>query len=177
MNLVSTRLRGLHIVELELVGDERGFFARTFCSNEFAMMGLKTTFVQCNISFNLKRGTLRGMHFQTVPHEEAKLVRCTRGAIYDVVIDIRPESTTFKQWFGITLSADQPKLLYIPEGFAHGFLTLDDNTEVSYQMSEYYYPEYARGIRYNDPTIGIVWPEMLITNISKRDLSYNDFNK
>lgn len=154
--------------------DQRGFFARTYCEREFESHKLNSHFVQCNISFNKLRGTLRGMHFQTRPHEEAKLIRCTRGAIYDVIIDLRPESATFKQYFSAVLSAENGKMLYVPGGFAHGFQTLEDNAEVFYQMSQFYAPEHARGVRWNDPAFGIAWPadERIILD---RDKSYPDF--
>lgn len=176
MKFTETKLRGAYIVELETINDERGFFARSWCEKEFAEHGLNSKLVQCNISFNQKKGTLRGMHYQAKPYEEAKLVRCTQGAIYDVIIDIRQDSPTFKQWLGIELTAENRQMLYIPEGFAHGFQTLVDNTEVFYQMSEFYYAESARGIRWGDPQIGIKW---LITDnliISEKDQSYEMFD-
>lgn len=167
----ETQLKGAYVIELELLKDERGFFSRSFCVKEFAEYGLNPRVVQCNISFNKLKGTLRGMHYQIAPCEEAKLVRCTKGAIYDVIIDLRPQSMTFKQWVAIELTSDNHKMLYIPEGFAHGFQVLEDNTEVFYQMSEFYQPEYAKGIRWDDPLFGIIWP---LSNpiISERDCSY-----
>lgn len=170
----ETNLKGAFIIEIEPLQDDRGFLARSFCQEEFALHQLKYNFLQCNISFNKKKGTLRGMHYQTAPHEEAKLVRCTKGVIYDVIIDIRPNSTTFKEWIGIELRADSYRMLYIPEGFAHGFQTLEDNTEVFYQMSEFYHPECARGIRWNEPTFGIKWPDD-DRIISAKDCQYADF--
>jgi dTDP-4-dehydrorhamnose 3,5-epimerase len=155
----ATKLEGAILIEPERREDERGYFARTFCEREFAEHGLCSRFVQCNTSFNRRKGTLRGMHFQAAPHEEAKLVSCTRGAIYDVIIDLRPDSPTLHQHISETLSPDNGKMLYIPEGFAHGFQTLVDDTEVFYQMSEFYYPESARGVRWNDPAFQIEWPE------------------
>jgi dTDP-4-dehydrorhamnose 3,5-epimerase len=154
--------------------DRRGYFARTYCQQEFASHGLNSSFVQCNVSFNSLKGTLRGMHFQAAPYEEAKLIRCTRGAIYDVIIDLRLGSPTFKQHFTIALSAENGKMLYVPEGFAHGFQTLEDNTEVFYQMSQFYTADQARGVRWNDPAFGIEWPadERIIL---ERDQSYPDF--
>lgn len=175
MILQETKLIGAYLIETEPLTDDRGFFARTFCEQEFAAKGLKTHFVQCNISFNHKKGTLRGMHYQIAPYPEAKLVRCTKGAIYDVIIDIRPDSPTFKQWIAADLTADNRRQLYIPEGFAHGFQTLEDNSEVFYQMAEFYHPESARGIRWNDPAFGIKWPPADHRIISPRDSAYEDF--
>lgn len=174
MKFTETELKGAYIVELEPIQDERGFFCRSWCQKEFSERGLTSNLVQCNISFNLKKGTLRGMHYQAKPHEEAKLVRCTMGAIYDVIIDIRPESLTFKQWVAVELTPENRKMLYIPEGFAHGFQTLEDNTEVFYQMSEFYHPESARGLRWNDPAFGIKWEIENLTTSSK-DKSYKDY--
>lgn len=174
MIFTETKLKGAFIIEPERLDDERGFFARTWCQREFEARGLNTRLVQCNISFNKKKGTLRGMHYQAKPYEEAKLVRCTLGAIYDVIIDLYPDSPTFKQWVAVELNAENRKMFYIPEGMAHGFQTLADNTEVFYQMSEFYYPDYARGIRWNDPSFGIEWPIKQII-ISSRDKSYPIF--
>jgi len=154
--------------------DERGFFARSWCEREFVQQGLNPKLMQCNISFNPLKGTLRGVHYQADPHGEAKLVRCTSGAIFDVAIDLRPESPTFKNWIGEVLSGENRKMLYIPEGCAHGFLTLRDDTEVFYQMSEFHYPESARGVRWNDPLFAISWPEP-VQVISERDRTYADF--
>ena len=154
----QTPLKGAYIIELERIEDERGFFARSWCAREFEEYGLNPNLVQCNVSFNKKKGTLRGMHYQATPHEEAKLVRCTSGALYDVIIDLRPDSRTFKQWFSVELTEDNRKTLYIPGGFAHGSQTIEDETEVFYQMSELYHPESARGVRYDDPAFGISWP-------------------
>jgi len=162
------------VIELEKHADSRGFFARTYCEREFEAHGLKSRYMQCNISFNKRKGTLRGMHFQTAPYEEAKLVRCTRGAIYDVIIDLRPAALTFKEHLAVVLSAESGKMLYVPEGFAHGFQTLEDDTEVFYQMSQFYAPEHGRGIRWNDPAFGIEWPEQERI-ILERDESYADF--
>jgi len=154
--------------------DRRGYFARTYCEHEFTSHGLKSGFVQCSVSFNKIKGTLRGMHFQAEPYGEAKVIRCTRGAIYDVIIDLRLGSPTFKQHFTIVLSAENGTMLYVPEGFAHGFQTLEDNTEVFYQMSQFYTPDHARGVRWNDPAFGIEWPEDE-RMILERDQSYPDF--
>ena len=175
MKFTETQLKGAYIIEPELLTDERGFFARSWCQKEFIEFGLNPNLVQCNISFNHKKGTLRGMHYQAKPHEEAKLVRCTMGAIYDVIIDLRPESSTFKQWVAVELTAENRKMLYIAEGIAHGFQTLEDNTEVFYQMSEFYYPESATGVRWNDPAFGIEWPSTQEVIISDKDQSYPDF--
>jgi dTDP-4-dehydrorhamnose 3,5-epimerase len=158
MIFTETTLKDAFVIEPERREDERGFFARTFCQREFEAHGLNPCFVQCNISFNKRRGTLRGMHFQTSPYEEAKLVRCTRGAMYDVIIDLRPASATFKKYFAAVLSAANGKMLYVPEGFAHGFQTLEDETEVLYQISQFYAPEHARGVLWNDAAFGIDWP-------------------
>lgn len=174
MFLKDIKLKGAFIIEPERLEDERGFFARTWCKREFENHGLNTNVVQCNTSFNKKKGTLRGMHYQTAPHAEVKLVKCTRGSIYDVIIDLRPDSDTYKEWFAVELSSDNHKMLYIPENFAHGFLTLENNTEVNYQMSEFYYSECASGIRWNDPAFSITWP-MDIMVISDRDRRYHDF--
>ncbi len=154
--------------------DERGFFARSWCQREFDQQGLNSHLVQCNISYNPKKHTMRGMHYQVEPFAEAKLVRCVKGSIYDVVIDLRPESATFKQWTGLTLTAANRQMLYIPEGCAHGFLTLEDQTEVFYQMSEFYQADSARGVRWDDPAFGIQWPAAPEL-ISERDRTYPDF--
>ena len=154
----ETRLAGAWVIEPECMEDERGFFARTWCRREFAERGLSTEVAQCSISHNRKKGTLRGMHYQAPPHAEVRLVRCTRGAIYDVIIDLRPGSPTYRRWIAEELTAGNRRMLYIPQGFAHGFQTLVDDTEVFYQMSEFYHPESARGIRWDDPAIGINWP-------------------
>ena len=174
MKFLPTRLRDAWIIEPERLQDERGFFARTFCQDEFAAHGLKPRFVQCNVSFNASKGVLRGMHYQDKPHEEAKLVRCTRGAIFDVIIDIRRDAPTFGQWLGVELTADNRTMLYIPEGIAHGFQSVEDDSEVFYQMSEMYRPESTRGIRWNDPVFAIRWP-LADPNISARDAGYPDF--
>jgi dTDP-4-dehydrorhamnose 3,5-epimerase len=171
MIFTETKLRGAYIVEPELLEDERGFFARTWSREDFDARGLDSNLVQCNSSFNKQRGTLRGMHYQTAPHEEVKLVRCTAGAIYDVIIDLREDSPTRSQWHGVELSASNRLMVYIPKGFAHGFQTLADETEVFYQVSEYYHPESARGVRWDDPTFGIDWP-LGISVVSERDRAH-----
>lgn len=174
MIFTETKLAGAFVIEVEKIEDERGFFARTFDREEFASHGLNPNLAQCNVSFNKKKGTLRGMHFQAAPHEEAKLVRCTRGAMYDAIIDLRPESPTFRQWTSAELTAENRRMLYIPEGFAHGFQTLEDDTEVFYQMSEFFHPESGRGVRFDDPSFGVEWPpgEKVI---SEKDRKYPDF--
>ena len=173
MKFIGTGLEGAFIIEPERLEDERGFFARVFCEHEFAAHGLETRFVQCSISFNRCKGTLRGMHYQAPPHEEAKLVRCTMGAIHDVIVDLRPASATFRHWAGIELRAERHEAIYIPVGFAHGFLTLIDDSEVFYQMSEFFHSECAVGVRWNDPAFGIDWPAE-IQFISERDRGYQD---
>jgi dTDP-4-dehydrorhamnose 3,5-epimerase len=174
MKFTETRLTGAYLIELEPLSDERGFFARSWCQKEFQAYGLNPKLVQCNISFNQKKGTLRGMHYQVAPHQEAKLVRCTRGAIYDVILDLRPDSETFKKWVAIDLTAENRRMLYIPEGLAHGFQTLEEETEVFYQMSEFYYPECARGVRGDDRAFQIDWPEDRRI-ISVKDSQYPDY--
>ncbi len=174
MIFTKTKFHEAFIIEPEPLEDERGFFARSFCEKEFEKHGLNPRIVQCSISFNKKKGTLRGIHYQVFPHQEAKLVSCIRGAIYDIIIDLRPDSPTFKHWLAVELTADNHRMLYVPEGVAHGFQTLVDNTEVLYQMFEFYYPECERGVRWNDPAIGIQWPfENCI--VSPKDQQYSDF--
>jgi len=170
----STPLPGAAVVDLERREDERGFFARSFCQREFEAQGLETTVAQCNVSFNRRRGTLRGMHWQAAPHGEAKLVRVTRGALWDVIVDLRPESATYCRWFGVELSAENHRALYIPRGFAHGFQTLVDDVEVFYQMSTSYVPDAQRGVRWDDPAFGIEWP-ILPPFLSERDATYPDY--
>ena len=170
MKFIETRLKGAFIIEPERLEDERGFFARTFCQKEFEAHGLNRKVAQCNISYNKHKGTLRGMHYQAAPMAEAKLVRCTRGAIYDVIIDMRHESPTYCKWLAEELNAENSKMIYIPEGFAHGFQTLEDDTEVFYQMSEFYSPEHARGVRWDDPIFGIEW------HLNTKIISENDQN-
>lgn len=174
MIFTETRLKGAFIIDIDPHEDERGFFARSWCEKEFKQHGLNPRLAQCNISFNKKRGTLRGMHYQAEPFPEAKLVRCTMGAVYDVVIDLRSGSPTFRQWAAVELTAENRRALYIPEGLAHGFQTLVDNTEVLYQMGEFFHPECARGVRWNDPAFAVEWPRD-ISIISSRDQGYLDF--
>ncbi len=170
----ETALRGAYIIDLEKIRDERGFFARAWCRREFEAAGLTARIVQTNVSYSAKRGTLRGMHYQAPPHAEAKLIRCTRGAIYDVIVDLRADSPTYRQWIGVELAADDHRMLFVPENFAHGFLTLSDDVEVTYQVSEFYTPGAERGIRWNDPAIGIEWP-MEPTVMSRKDMSWPDY--
>jgi dTDP-4-dehydrorhamnose 3,5-epimerase len=175
MTFTETRLEGAFIIEPERLEDERGFFARTWCQREFEAHGLTARMAQCSISFNQKRGTLRGIHYQAAPHEEVKVVRCTMGAIYDVIIDLRKNSPTFRQWVSLELTAENRMALYIPEGFAHGFQTLEDNAEVFYQMSEFYHPEASMGVRWDDPAFNIRWPQADHRIISQADREYGDF--
>jgi dTDP-4-dehydrorhamnose 3,5-epimerase len=175
MIFTQTPLLGAYSIDVEKHADDRGFFGRSWCINEFNDNGLSTKMAQCNISLNYKKGTLRGMHFQTAPFMEAKLVRCTRGAMYDVIIDMRKESKTFLKWFGAELTSENYRMLYVPERFAHGFQTLEDNTEVFYQIAEVYSPTHARGVRWNDPAFGITWP-LPVSTMSERDSTYPDFN-
>lgn len=171
----ETKLRGSFIIELERLEDQRGFFARGWCKKEFEFQGLEPSLVQANISMNKKRGTLRGMHYQISPYEEIKLIRCTRGSVYDVIVDLRKGSFTYKQWIGVKLTSDNYKMLYIPRGFAHGYQTLEDNTELFYHVSEFYNPAVERGVRYNDPAFTISWP-LEVQGISHKDISWPDFN-
>jgi dTDP-4-dehydrorhamnose 3,5-epimerase len=173
MIFTETEIKGAYLIEPEFLNDERGFFTRSFCKEEFQKYGLETDIVQCNISYNKKKGTLRGMHYQVPPFEEAKIVSCTKGSIYDVVVDLRRDSATYRNWYGVELSADSYRMLFIPKGCAHGFQTLEDNCVVFYQMGEYYHPEYSRGIQWNDPAIGIVWP-IPAGIISVKDQRYVD---
>lgn len=169
MRFVPTPIPGAFVIELEPIVDERGFFARSWCATEFAAHGLNPRLVQCSVSFNKRRGTLRGMHYQVKPHEEAKLVRCTMGAIYDVLVDLRPASAGYRKWFAVELSVANRRMVYCPEGVAHGFQTLTDDAEVFYQMSELHHPESARGLRWDDPAFGIEWPFAETRNISPAD--------
>ena len=171
MIFTQTQLKDAFIIELEPRQDQRGFFARTFCAKEFAEIGLKPTVAQCNLSFNYKQGTLRGMHYQTAPATETKLVRCTQGAIYDVIIDMRPDSPTYLRHIGVELTAANRRALYVPEMFAHGYQTLTEAAEVMYQVGEFYTPGYERGLRYDDPAFGIAWP-MAVTEISAKDAAW-----
>ncbi len=174
MNFSETNLSGAFLIEPAQFYDERGSFGVLWSEEEFRTRGMNAHVVQYNCSYNKRKGTLRGMHFQIKPHEEAKLVRCTAGAIYDVIVDLRRDSPTFCKWLGVELSANNRQLLYVPEGFAHGYQTLADGSEVSYLISESYHPESARGVRWDDPAFGIEWPEQ-VTVIAERDASYPDF--
>jgi dTDP-4-dehydrorhamnose 3,5-epimerase len=171
MRFLETPISGAWVLEPERRLDERGYFARGFCQREFAAHGLNTKIAQGNTGFSRRAGTLRGIHYQVAPHLESKLVRCTGGAVYDVVVDLRPESPTFGGWFAVELSAENGKQLYIPEGCGHGYQTLTDNAEIYYQASEFYAPESARGVRYDDPAFGIRWP-LEVTSISEADRSW-----
>lgn len=171
----ETSLKDAFIIEPERIEDDRGFFARAWCKKEFEAHGLNPSLVQINLSFSKKRGTLRGIHYQAVPHEEAKLFRCIWGAIYDVIIDLRPESPTYLKWIGVELTADNRTMLYVPEGFAHGYQTLIDNTEVLYPVSQFYSPESERGVRWNDPTFGIEWAETDNLVMSEKDKNWPDY--
>ncbi len=174
MKFSETHLPGVFIIDIEPIHDERGMFARCWCKKTMQQQGLLTELSQCSISFNLAKGTLRGLHYQIAPHAETKIVRCTHGSIFDVVVDLRTESPTFKKWFGILLSAENHQMLYIPEGLAHGLITLEPNTEIFYQISVPYIPESARGLRWNDPAFSIEWPmEPLV--ISSKDAAYPYF--
>ena len=171
MKFQQTPLGGAFLVELDLLQDERGFFARSFCRQEFEAQGLNPCVAQCNVSFNRTRGTLRGLHFQAAPHAEAKLVRCTQGAIWDVIVDLRRESPTYRRWYGVELSAANRRALYAPEGVAHGFQTLADDSEILYLMSAAYRAEAARGVPWNDPAFGIAWP-IANPTMSERDRGF-----
>ena len=175
MKFEQTEIEGLWVIDVEKREDERGFFARTFCFEEFGRLGLCTQYLQCNVSFNARRGTLRGMHFQRAPYEEVKLVRCTRGAVYDVVLDLRQHSPTYKRWLGFELTADNHRTLYMEAGLAHGFQTLEDGSELFYQMSARYDPASAAGVRWNDPAFAIRWP-LAAPVVSPRDAAFPDFD-
>lgn len=171
----ETKLSGAYVIEVQRLRDDRGFFGRSFCRHEFVEHGLNPEIAQCSISFNREAGTLRGMHYQAEPYSEDKVVRCTRGSLYDVILDLRRDSPTFKQWISSDLTRENRLMLYVPKGFAHGFQTLADNTEVIYQMSEFYHPESACGIRWNDPAFGIYWPEKDRVIMSDRDKTWPDY--
>lgn len=174
MKFIETAIRGAYLVRMERAGDERGFFARTWCAQEFAAHGLSARLEQCSVSYNARRGTLRGMHYQAAPHQEAKLVRCTSGAIYDVIVDARAGSATLGKHVGVELARGADTMLYVPEGVAHGFVTLVDDTEVSYLISVAYEPRALRGFRWDDPALGIRWP-LAPSSISARDASLPPF--
>ncbi len=174
MRFTETEIRGAFILDAEQIADERGFFARTWARDEFEAHGLNPDLAQCNLSYNHRAGTVRGMHWQAAPHAETKLVRCTQGGLYDVVVDLRPDSPTYLRWVGVELTAENRRALYIPEGCGHGFQTLEDATEVLYMITEYYTPAAARGMRWNDPAINVAWP-LDMTVISERDAHYPPF--
>jgi dTDP-4-dehydrorhamnose 3,5-epimerase len=176
MIFTETSLKGAFVIEINKLGDERGFFGRSWCQKEIESHGLNSRVVQANTSFSAYKGTLRGMHYQKHPHEENKLIRCTRGSIYDVIVDLRQDSPTYKQWFGVELTADNYKMLYAPEKFAHGFITLEDNSEVTYLVTQFYSPDAESGVRYDDPVFGIQWPTK-VSVISEKDRSHPDFNE
>ncbi len=175
MKFTETKIKGVVVVDIDPLKDERGFFARMSCAREFSAHGLKGDFVQSSMSYNHIKDTLRGMHYQADPHQEAKLVHCVQGCIYDVVIDLRRGSLTFCQWICVDLTQDNARAVYIPEGCAHGFQTLVDNTVVFYQMTEFFHPECASGVRWDDPAFGIKWPEVKARVISDKDRGYSDF--
>jgi dTDP-4-dehydrorhamnose 3,5-epimerase len=174
MIFLETKLPGVYEIQVERKADERGFFARTWCQEEFASHGLNPGLVQCSVSFNARKGTLRGMHYQAAPFPETKVVRCTQGSLFDVVVDLRPQSPTFRQWVGVTLTPAKRNMMYVPENCAHGFITLEDETEIFYQISEFFKPELSRGVRWNDPAFKIDWPEP-VTMIAERDRTYPAF--
>jgi dTDP-4-dehydrorhamnose 3,5-epimerase len=174
MIFARTKIPGSWIIELEKFEDERGFFARAWCKNEFEARGLSQEWVQANLALSKKKGTLRGLHYQVAPYEEVKLMRCINGAIFDVIIDLRPDSPTYKQWLGVELTAINHRMLYIPENCAHGYQALTENAEVFYQVSQFYAPEAERGVRYDDPTFGVEWP-LKVQMISDKDRSWPDY--
>lgn len=175
MKFIPAPLEGAYLIDIEKLEDERGFFGRAFCAKDFAEQGLESSFIQMNDSYSVKKGTLRGLHYQLPPMQETKIVRCVRGSCFDVILDLRKDSKTFGSYFGEILSAENRHMMYVPKGFAHGFLTLEDETELIYMVSQYYSPENERGIRWDDPTFAIRWPGRP-TVLSKRDLSHKDFH-
>jgi dTDP-4-dehydrorhamnose 3,5-epimerase len=175
MRFIETRLSGAFIVEPEPRRDERGYFERVWCANELAARGLNGAFVQCNGSGSVARGTLRGLHYQRPPYMEVKLIRCIRGAVFDVVVDLRRESPSYLAWFGVELTADQRNMVYVPEGCAHGYLTLEDQSEVMYPVSQFYHPDAEQGVRWDDPRFGIIWPDGGPTIVSEKDQRWPDF--
>lgn len=174
MKFIETKLAGAYLIEIEPIRDQRGFFARGFCVEEFARHGLKSNIVQVNLGSNVAAGIVRGMHFQLSPHAEVKIVRCTTGAIYDVIVDLRPDSATFKQWYGVELSAENYRTLYVPEGFAHGYQTLTPDAEMYYMTTHSFAATHAKGVRYDDPAFGIEWP-LPVALISNADTAWPDF--
>jgi len=176
MKFTETPLKGAYTIDLEKKGDDRGFFARFFCKNELAEQGLNNEIVQINNSLSQNKGTLRGFHYQLPPFEEDKIVRCLHGSLYDVIIDLRKDSQTFGQWFGAELTAENRKMMYVPKGFAHGLITLEPNTEILYMVTQFYAPEYERGIRWNDPKFNVQWPIEPV-EISEKDRNQPDFDE
>lgn len=174
MIFTETKLKGAFIIEIKKVEDERGYFGRAWCKEEFDKHGLNPNVVQANVAYNRKAGTLRGMHFQTYPYTESKTVRCTAGSIYDVIIDLRPGSETYTQWIGLILSSKNTLMLYVPDGFAHGYITLEDDTSIHYMVTEFYTPHAETGVRYDDPAFAIQWP-MVPTLVSAKDLAHPGF--
>jgi dTDP-4-dehydrorhamnose 3,5-epimerase len=174
MKFIETGLAGAYVIEPEPKADHRGFFGRIWCEDELAAMGLETNIVQSNVGFSHRKGTLRGLHYQVAPHAEVKIVRCTRGSVYDVIVDLRPASPTFRQWFGVELSATNHRMMYVPEGFATGYLTLEDDSEIYYHTSHRFRPESAFGVRFDDPEFGIEWPGA-VEVISDQDRNWSDF--
>ncbi len=174
MIFTETKLKGAYVIDLERVSDERGFFARRWCAKEFSSHGLSPIIVQANVGHNAKRGTIRGMHFQIAPHAEVKVVHCSRGVLYDVIVDLRDGSPTRGQWIGAELTADNGRMLYVPEGFAHGYQTLEDETDLVYQTSQFYAKESAKGVRYNDPAFAIAWP-LPVSVVSSGDANWPDY--
>jgi dTDP-4-dehydrorhamnose 3,5-epimerase len=164
-------LAGAFVIEPELINDDRGFFARVWCKDELQRRGLDSELLQSNVGFSFRKGTLRGLHFQRFPHAETKIVRCTRGSIFDVIVDLRPGSPTFRRWFGVQLSEENRKMIYVPEGMAQGYITLEDDTEINYHTSEFFHPESASGVRFDDPTLGIEWP-VTATVVSQQDRNW-----
>ncbi len=175
MQFLELALSGAFVIELEQIADERGFFARTWCESEFREHGLEPRLAQCSVSYNRRQGTLRGLHLQLPPRAETKVVRCTQGAIYDVLLDLRPDSPSYARWVAVPLSADNRRAVYVPRGCAHGFQTLANDTNVEYQISEFYAPELARGVRWNDARFDITWPQP-VSSMSAKDMSYPDFD-
>ncbi len=174
MIFTETKLKGAYIIDVRRLEDERGFFGRAWCKKEFEDHGLNGNIVQANVSYNVQKGTIRGMHYQVAPFAETKTIRCTSGKIYDVIVDLRPESETYRQWIGVELSAESFRMLYVPEGFAHGFITLEDHTSVHYMVTQYYTPGAEGGLRYDDPAFAIQWP-ILPTLVSAKDLSHKPY--
>lgn len=175
MIINTTSLKDALIIDLKRIGDERGFFARAWCRAELADAGVEATVVQANIGYCAQRGTLRGLHYQKAPHEEQKWIRCVRGSVFDVIVDLRQDSPTYRKWLGVELSAEDRRMLYVPKGFAHGYLSLEDDCEVLYMVSEYYAPDHEAGIRWDDPAFGINWPVNEELILSEKDRNWPDF--